>query len=698
MKDPMPSDIFSTGQVLNNTYEIKGVLGRGGTGEVYLAVNQITERVSAIKALNARFSGNADYLELMKREEQMRNIMHDAVVRYSECSRTDDGHVFLVMDFVDGTALSDLMFDRRLSDQELLIIAHRVLNGLDATHAQGIVHRDLSPDNIILRAGDADRATIIDFGIAKDTATGARTIVGTSFAGKYEYAAPEQLDGIADFRTDFYALGASLLAVARREVPDVGSNPGEVVRFKRDPLDVSGINSPLSDLILLLSAPDPNQRPETARAALDALDQWLKPDTHAGRTKDTEKRTGGGGKKLMFGGLVAAVLAGGLYLSGALNGLMTPPLPVASPFSLTAVDGAKGATLVGYAPDLESAELLRAAFTGATGTTPPQDALTPATGLPDPTWPDNIAELITVLEPMAQWQLDVADSDVQLVALAPDRATRDAMAGSLRDWRSRSQMSLQSDLLAGPEVLSVGALDAVLGEMTSCGPLTILGGDNGAFGMYDTVTVTGDVATEGDIDTARAALEPMIGERDLRLETRVLNQDLCAIRAVLPAASAGAVSIWLGRGAAEDAVLTGVYHTGENPVVDVQLPEAFQGASLWVMVVDNTGKVFNVLPNINQTEHIVDNLGQVSNGLRRVRVLWPIQSLQEDPKRLAIQVDAENYGKSEVIAILSQSPLFDMRRPRDESVTSLANALADTLAGREGEIIGVASRIIDARP
>lgn len=694
MRDPMPSDIFSTGQVLNNTYEIKGVLGRGGTGEVYLAVNQITGRLSAIKALNAQFSGNADYLELMKREEQMRNIMHDAVVRYSECSRTDDGHVFLVMDFVDGTALSDLMNERRVTDHELLIVAHRVLNGLEATHAQGIVHRDLSPDNIILRGGAADRATIIDFGIAKDTAAGARTIVGMNFAGKYEYAAPEQLDGHADFRTDFYALGASLLAVARREVPDVGTNPGEVVRFKRAPLDVSGIDSPLRDLIALLSAPDPDQRPATARAALDRLDGWLKPDTHVEKHERAGKKTGGTAKAALAAGAVV-VLGIGLYVSGTLDGWMTKPLPVASPYVLTA---SSDGTLIGYAPDAESSDIMRAAFAGTTGTAPPADALTPATGLPDPAWPGEVAELITLLEPMARWQLDIADSDVQLTGLAPDRATRDAMAGSLRDWGARSGMHVQSELRAGPEVLGAGALAATLGEIATCGPLTLLGDQEGSYAMYDTVTVTGDVASAADVDTARSALEPMIGERDLRVDVRVLNPDLCAIRAVLPAAAQGAVSIWLGRGNTGDTVLTGVYRTGENPVVDIQLPASIEGASLWVMVVDNTGKVFNILPNVNRTEHIIDTLGTVENGLRRVRVLWPIPALQEDPTRLAIQVDAENYGKSEVVAILSRRPLFDMRRPRDESVTSLAEALAETLEGREDEIIGMASRIIDARP
>lgn len=697
MQDPMPSDIFSIGQVLNNTYEIQRVLGRGGTGEVYLAVNQITGRLSAIKALNARFSGNADYLELMKREEQMRNIMHDAVVRYSECSRTDDGHVFLVMDFVDGVPLSEVMFDRRLSDQELMIIAHRVLKGLEATHAKGIVHRDLSPDNIILRGSEAENATIIDFGIAKDTGAGARTIVGTNFAGKYEYAAPEQLDGHADFRTDFYALASSLLAVARQEVPEVGSNPGEVVRFKKNPLNVSGLKSPFSDLILLLGAPDPKARPATARAALDQLNTWLKPNVQPRSTKDKARQSGIGVKAGIAVFALAAV-GGGLFASGALDGVLAPSLPNVSPFALTATADRESGTLSGYAPDLETADLLRTVFEDASGRSAPLDAVVLASGLPDPLWPSHVAELMTLMTPLEKWQLDVADSDVQVAGLAQDRATRNAVGTAIDEWTGRSGMNVQHELLAGPEVLDISSLNPALRDLSTCGPLFALGDQNGSFAMFDTVTITGDVAKATDVDAAQDALSPMMGERDLRLNMTVLNEDLCAVRAVMPDATPGAIAIWLGRGETDEAALTGVYRTGEYPIVDIQMPATITDASLWVMIVDNTGKVYSILPNVNQTQHMVDTLGEVQNGLRRIRVLWPLAALQEDSKRLAVQVDADNYGKSEVIAILSRNPLFDMRRPLEESVTSLAEALAETLQGREDEIIGVASRIIDARP
>ena len=80
------------------------------------------------------------------------------------------------------------------------------------------------------------------------------------------------------------------------------------------------------------------------------------------------------------------------------------------------------------------------------------------------------------------------------------------------------------------------------------------------------------------------------------------------------------------------------------------------------------------------------------------RVLWPLDEVAQDHRRLAIRVTEGDYGKSEIVAILSRSPLFDLRRPRDEHVDSVAEALAETLKGRESEIIGVTTRIIDARP
>ncbi len=116
------------------------------------------------------------------------------------------------------------------------------------------------------------------------------------------------------------------------------------------------------------------------------------------------------------------------------------------------------------------------------------------------------------------------------------------------------------------------------------------------------------------------------------------------------------------------------------------------------MVIDKSGVVFNVLPNIDRKTGSLNELGTVESGFRQVRVLFSIVEFMEDNTRPAFQITEEDFGKSQIIAILSKNQLFDTRRPGDESVASLAKALSERLQGQEDEIIGVATRIIDARP
>ncbi|TCO70536.1 serine/threonine protein kinase [Rhodovulum euryhalinum] len=696
MKDPLPSDIFHRGQVLNNTYDIEGVLGRGGTGEVYLARNQISGREVAIKALSAQFSGNADYVELMKREEEMRNIQHDAVVRYTECSRSDQGHVFLVMDYIDGPSMNDEMLARRMDAHDLMVIAHRVASGLVATHARGVVHRDLSPDNIILRGGAPEKATIIDFGIAKDTAAGARTIVGNQFAGKYEYAAPEQVEGHAEPRSDLYALGASLLAAWRGEVPFLGNTPGEIVRRKQQRLDTEGVPEPLKGLIDALTAPELADRPADAAAVVARIEAALKPRTGVTETAPSGRR----GRRGAWLALPALAVVAGVaaWMLGLFDGLFPEPLPVAAPYRLAASHGPDApGRLVGNAPDEAAATALAAAYAEAAGTAPAEAALTLATGLPRADWAAQAAALMAELAPLDRWEMSLAGSSGEVTGLAPDSAARDAVRARIDAWSATSGITLSAAIAAGPERLDAAQVQAVLDRRATCGPLTQQTPSDATYPMGATIVVTGDIAAQADKPAIEAALVPLIGDRQVQVETRTLNRDLCAIRAVLPHPGGGTLSIWLGQGETGEANLTGIYRVGENPVAEVLAPASLTQGWLWVMVVDNTGKVFHVLPQINHTEHALTEVGRVEGGLRRVRVLHSVEEFRADPGRLAFRITDGDFGKSEIIAILSKTPLFDMRRPRDESVTSVAEALAETLEGREDQVLGVASRIIDAR-
>lgn len=698
MIEPLSSDIFQRGQILNNTYEIEGVLGRGGTGEVYRARNQISGRIVAIKALNARFSGNADYIELMKREEEMRNILNDAVVRYTECSRTDEGHVFLVMDFIDGSSLNDLMLSRRMDARELIIIAHRVAEGLAATHSHGIVHRDMSPDNIILRDGNPEAAVIIDFGIAKDTATGARTIVGNEFAGKYEYAAPEQLDGHAEPRSDLYSLGASLLAAYRGEVPFAGATPGEIVRRKQTPLDTDGVPEPLRGLIDWLTAHDIEDRPADAAAFLERLGQELKPVAARRRTREARDAKPRRRAGLIFGlvFLVAAVAAA--YFSGLLGDPFRKPLPAVSPYSLIAEFDPSGAgSLAGNAPDKQAESLLRAAFREASGADPGTVEMQLATGMPLEDWPQRVGAALALLSPLQHWRAEVSDTAINVSGLAPDIATRDAVSAAFAGWANDAQFDLYFNVAAGPKTLAAIDIQPALAAAATCGPLSQAAGDDAVYALSDTITITGNVMSATDTSDIEQLLAPVIGDRKLRFATTALNSEICEIRDVLPVVSTQNVSIWLGDGETGAPNLSGIFTVGQNPIVEIQVPSDITTGSLWVMIVDTDGEVYHILPNINHTEHALSELGVVEGGVRRIRVLHSVEAFMADQSLRAFRISEGDFGKSEVIAILSSSPLFDMRRPGTESVTSVAEALREVLQDREGDVIGVATRIIDAR-
>ena len=704
MIDRLPGDIFRQGQVLNHTYEIEGVLGRGGTGEVYRARNQISGRIVAIKALNAQFSGNDDYIELMKREEEMRDVLNDAVVRYTECSRTEQGHVFLVMDFIDGPSMNDVMMRRRMEPRELMIIAHRVAEGLVAAHARGMIHRDLSPDNVVLRDGAPEKATIIDFGIAKDTSAGARTIVGNEFAGKYEYAAPEQLEGRAEKRSDLYALGATLLASFRGQVPFSGSTPGEIVRRKQNKLDTEGVPEPIKGLIEWLSAPAIGERPASAEAVVTRLNQALQPVSARGK-RQAPPTSEPGAKSKGRGGtftLILVVLLGlggaGAWTAGLLDRFTEPAIPVAAPYLLAASFGPEGASLYGNAPDAKAAARLRQVFAAATGATPPETALSVAQGVPDDHWVANMAGALEAVAGLSEWTLSVSDKTVSIGGLADSPQAEQDSRKAIASWSAASGISPSVEILSGPRILAVNSVETILKTYALCGPLTLDNPPVEGYALGETITITGADESTADRDALRKSLTDAVGDRTVRVETTVLNGDLCMVRRVLPPLESDSLTIWLGDGATGQVNLSGIYSAGDNPIVEVLAPADMTGLSLWVAVVDNTGAVFNLLPNMKQEAHDITDVGRIIDGQRRIRVLHSLEDLAAGSGIFATTVNQDSFGKSEIIAVLSKTSLFGIRRPKDESVASFAEALAEIVREEPENIVSVATRVIDARP
>jgi hypothetical protein len=708
---PLPGDIFAPGQILNNTYEIEGVLGRGGTGEVYRARNTVTGQTVAIKALSKQFSGTDQAVELMRREAQMRDVRDDAVVRYSECSRSDQGHVFLVMDFIDGPSLSDLMARRALDPRELMIIAHRVAQGLTAAHGHGIVHRDLSPDNVILRGGQAERATLIDFGIAKDTAAGARTIVGNDFAGKYEYASPEQLEGRAEVRSDLYSLGATLLAAFRGRVPFEGALPGEMIRRKQSPLDTDGVPEPLKGLIDWLTQPKAADRPPSAEAVTARLTAMLTPKkgvtTARGEAARGAVKTGTAPAKKGRGGLVALLLlllvaagGGAAWWTGAAQRLLFP-LPVAKPYKVEVAAASDGdaATLTGNAPDRAAAAAIAAAATAA-GVPAGPDALTLADGVPNEGWPADIVAGLALTQGLSDWRFGVSDYIATVSGTAVDRAARETREAALQEWAKSAGFALDVSLAAGPVRLEPPAVDAVLKGAADCGPLTAEAPANGAWALGDTIRITGFAANPALAGTVEAALADVIGDRTAEADLTALNDQICAVRGVLPAVPDGNTSIWFGDGKTGAANTGGIYHPGDNPIVEVLAPADIAGLHLSVFIVDNEHRFYSLIPNHKDPETQIDRLGRVDNGARHVRVLHSISLPYDDghPKPFALSVDPDNFGKQAVIALFTKTPLFSDRLASQVSVDGAVEELTKAISADPGNVVYMASRLMETRP
>jgi serine/threonine protein kinase len=209
------------------------------------------------------------------REEarKLGRIRNDAVVDYQGFFRDERGLRYLVTEFVHGERLADVLFRRRLEPDEVLRLRDRLGLGLAAAHEMGIVHRDVSPENILLPEGRVDRAKLIGFGIAKSTDPTALTMIDSDFAGKYSYISPEQVGlfgGRVDLRSDIYSLGLVLAAAAigfGRKLDMGNSAPTVIAARQRDP-DLTEVPASLRPVIAPMLEPRPDDRPPSLRALL----------------------------------------------------------------------------------------------------------------------------------------------------------------------------------------------------------------------------------------------------------------------------------------------------------------------------------------------------------------------------------------------------------------------------------------------
>ena len=254
------------GTKLNGIYEIESLIAVGGMGEVYKGRAIQTGDAVAIKMIRPDMARDDAVLALFRREAAaLHNLYNEAIVRYyvfaiDPVSETP----YLAMEFVDGQPLSERIQQGPLSVEEADILRQRVGPGLHAAHRLGIIHRDISPDNIILPGGDPSRAKIIDFGIARSSILGEGTVIGSGFAGKYNYVSPEQLGlfgGEVSGRSDMYSFALVLAQALSGRAIDMGGSQVDIIDKRRRLPDLSGVDARIRPLLARMLAPDPKDRP-----------------------------------------------------------------------------------------------------------------------------------------------------------------------------------------------------------------------------------------------------------------------------------------------------------------------------------------------------------------------------------------------------------------------------------------------------
>jgi eukaryotic-like serine/threonine-protein kinase len=272
---PSTSDppVFSLGELVADTYEIKSVLGSGGMGEVYEAHDRALNRRVALKVVRPHVA--RDYL--VREGRALAAIHHPGVVAVHAMGE-HRGLGFLVLERVQGLSLDRLLVDRRSRGElfaidEALELLIAIADSLSVVHRAGLAHRDVKPGNVMMAPGG--RVVLMDFGLMLPHADrpGHRSV-----AGSLQYMAPEALTGEvaegAGALLDVYALGVLGYELLTGVQPFDGDEPLKLYQAKiRRPLpnaaDLrSGLPSSISDAIEQLMAPDPNERPQGAEAAL----------------------------------------------------------------------------------------------------------------------------------------------------------------------------------------------------------------------------------------------------------------------------------------------------------------------------------------------------------------------------------------------------------------------------------------------
>jgi len=275
-----PPGAIEPGSVIGERFEVLQLLGEGGMGAVYKAHDRELERDVALKLIRPELARNPEILQRFKHELILaRQVTHRNVIRIFDLGQAE-GHKYITMEYLDGRDLRSMLREKgKLSPEEAAKIVLQICRALEAAHAEGVIHRDLKPQNIMLDA--SGRAYVMDFGIARSAYLPGMTQTG-ALVGTPEYMSPEQAKGEKlDERSDLFSLGVILYELLVGTSPYHSDTPLATlwrrIQEKAKPLDEIDptLPKPLCDIVAKALEIEPKDRFANAAEFAQHLESWL---------------------------------------------------------------------------------------------------------------------------------------------------------------------------------------------------------------------------------------------------------------------------------------------------------------------------------------------------------------------------------------------------------------------------------------
>ncbi|MBK1839035.1 protein kinase [Azospirillum sp. YIM B02556] len=693
-------DPIGPGTLLSHTYLVEGLIARGGMGEVHRARHVDMDTWHAVKVIRPELAQDAKMVELLRREAAaLREIRHEAVVSYDGVFRDEYGRLLLSMEFLDGPSLLAVLQGGALDAASVAILLDRIASGLAAAHQRGIVHRDMSTDNVILPGREIANAKIIDFGIAKQTAGGAGTVIGDAFAGKYGYASPEQFGlfgGQVGPQSDIYSAGLVLAAAALGHPLDMGRTPQAMIERRMAVPDLSALDEPLRGVLCSMLEPDPQTRVKTMAELVGALTRrpaeitpfeitsfpaakpeagakpvattaaqpGLKEAAAGGKAADRPKKAPVGLIAGGVGGLAAAGVAGFL-----LFGQSQPPAPSApstqasAPATMTGTATAP-ATPASVAPPPSamttaplgtSAPATQLASTAVPASTPAADAAAKADAAPvkPPSEPAS--------PPPATPAVQVAPSQ----NTAPQNTSPQTAVPTPVQPQPQAQV-VPASVPAAPPVPRLTPAEARKAVEAAAGGFACAGVKAAEAG--NGVKVGGYVGSDEDARVLKAALTALPAGIDVDAQVAVRPWPLCEALGVagLPARAEGQGANALGLGFNRPSM---VYRKGEKLEVTVTAGTA---GYLTVDYIDMEGNAIHMVPMRLRRDDRLEAGRPVTLGVAR--------SASD-----RVYTIAPPYGAAMILALVTRDPLFPADREEVEPAGAYLASLRTALAQAEAK-------------